>query len=101
MTIKQTAVMSRDYTVFRGLDASREHSWFFLNKSGSKWGGEVCIELENFKRGWDPENKERGEVMWRADFTDMPRFEQQLRQPRMPVAAMGFNGKDRSPSRAL
>ena len=36
----------------RGTDTAREHSWFFLNKSGSKWGGEVCIELENFKRGY-------------------------------------------------
>jgi hypothetical protein len=87
VSIKQTGWLSRDYTVYTNpeqvLDGSNcftDFSWFFLNKSGKR-GGEVCVELENFVRGWDRDNVKRGQPLWRVDFVDKPAFWQNVRQP--------------------
>lgn len=93
VTIAQTEALSRDYTAYRGNSQLLQDSWFFLNKSGSKWGGQVCIELENFLRiNPDPKLKDKGQVLWRADFNDSPRFQQQMRNPGQQLYQMAFRG---------
>lgn len=92
VTIEQTAILSRDYTVYMGQNIDRNASWFFLNKSGSHWGGQVCIELENFVRGLVENDKNKGQVLWRADFIDDPTYQQQLRVSNQNLFEMRFNG---------
>ena len=80
VTIEQAATASRDYLAYRGFASAcedRNNRWFFLNKSGSKWGGNVKMEVENFVRGLDPEDENKGQVLWRSDFRDQPHFQQQ------------------------
>ena len=96
VTIKQTAWLSRDYTVYsnpeqrtKGENCIRHNSWFFLNKSGDR-GGKVCVELENFVRGKDPNNAKRGQLLWRADFTERPHFWQNVREPGSPAGDFPF-----------
>ena len=96
VTIKQTAWLSRDYTVYsnpeqhtKGENCIRDNSWFFLNKSGDR-GGKVCVELENFVRGKDPNNAKRGQLLWRADFTERPHFWQNVREPGSPAGDFPF-----------
>ena len=91
-TIKQAAFASRDYVAYRGTDTENDaNKWYFLNKSGSKWGGDVCIEVENFVR-IDPDDKDKGQILWRADFRDNPSFQQQIRNAGMSLFQMQFNG---------
>ena len=85
-TIKQAAFASRDYVAYRGTDTENDaNKWYFLNKSGSKWGGDVCIEVENFVR-IDPDDKDKGQILWRADFRDNPSFQQQIRNAGMSLS---------------
>ena len=73
--------MSRDYQAFRGPDEPvEENRWLFLNKSGSTWGGECKIAVENFIRE-NPDNPKLGQILWEADFIDSPYFQQYLRDP--------------------
>ena len=73
--------MSRDYEV---LDAKRldekgkPKRWLFLNKSGSKWGGDCKIALENYIR-INTEKPKEGQILWEVDFHDDPYFQQYLR----------------------
>ena len=91
-TIKQAAFASRDYVAYRGTNTEDDAGkWYFLNKSGSKWGGDVCIEVENFVR-IDPDDKDKGQILWRADFRDNPSFQQQIRNAGMSLFQMQFNG---------
>ena len=87
-TVKRTAIGARDYTAYKGNKPKPElpDSWYFLNKSGSKWGGNVCIEVENFVRGLVEGDPDKGQVMWRADVRDAPIFQQQLRSMGSPYA---------------
>merc|ERR1719491_803215 len=100
VTIKQAAMRSRDYIAYRGISAhsprssteERNERWLFLNKSGSKWGGDVTIEVENFVRGEDPADEDKGMVLWRSDFRDDPQFQQQLRNVNQSMATFAFTG---------
>ena len=57
---------SRDYQAFRGLDDPvEENRWLFLNKSGSTFGGDCVIAIENFVRVKEDKPKE-GEILWKA-----------------------------------
>ena len=77
----------------RGLGTEdRNERWFFLNKSGSKWGGNVQMEVENFVRGLDPNDENKGQVLWRSDFIDQPFFQQQLRDVGGSMLQFAFTG---------
>ena len=93
-TIKKCGMFSRDYEAYRGPQASDQTRWLFLNKAGSKWGGECCIDVENYIRGGVPENLKKGQILWRAEFKDTPHFKQQLVTFGNPVTNlfMGFMG---------
>ena len=79
--------LSRDYQAFRGLDdPAEENRWLFLNKSGSSWGGNCKIAVENFVRGGNPDAPEEGEILWEADFIDDPYFQQYMRDPQVRSA---------------
>jgi len=95
VTIEQAATASRDYLAYRGFASAcedRNNRWFFLNKSGSKWGGNVKMEVENFVRGLDPEDENKGQVLWRSDFRDQPHFQQQLRNVNQSMMEFAFTG---------
>jgi len=93
VTIDQAAIASRDYLAYRGLGTEdRNERWFFLNKSGSKWGGNVQMEVENFVRGLDPNDENKGQVLWRSDFIDQPFFQQQLRDVGGSMLQFAFTG---------
>ena len=51
----------------------------------------MCIEVENFVR-IDPDDKDKGQILWRADFRDNPSFQQQIRNAGMSLFQMQFNG---------
>ena len=71
--------LARDYEVLKGTPQTDEEKkasrWLFLNKSGSKWGGQCTIALENYIRT-KPDKPKEGEILWKADFKDDPYFQQ-------------------------
>jgi len=72
---------SRDCQAFKGLgEAEEANRWLFLNKSGSTWGGNCKMAVENFIRE-KPDNPKEGQILWEADFVDSPYFQQYLRVP--------------------
>ena len=72
---------SRDYQAFRGLgDPEESNRWLFLNKTGSTFGGDCTIALENFIREKEDKPKE-GQILWEASFVDTPYFQQYIRNP--------------------
>ena len=82
---------SRDYQAFRGLDDPvEENRWLFLNKSGSTFGGDCVIAIENFVRVKEDKPKE-GEILWKAEFVDTPYFQQYLRNPAQAGIEMMMN----------
>ena len=75
------AGMSRDCEAHKGLGPpTEENRWLFLNKSGSTWGGECKMAIENYIREKEDKPKE-GQILWEADFIDTPYFQQYLRVP--------------------
>ena len=40
----------------------------------------------------DPDDKDKGQILWRADFRDNPSFQQQIRNAGMSLFQMQFNG---------
>ena len=56
------------------VDAKKK--WFLIYKTGSLWGGDCVVTLENFERGGNPEKPQEGKVKWTANFDGSPDFEQ-------------------------
>jgi len=82
---------SRDSQAYRGLeDPTEENRWLFLNKTGSTWGGECQIAIENFIRD-NPDDPKQGQILWEASFVDSPYFQQYLRVPESAAFGVMFN----------
>jgi len=80
--IDSVGMMSSDYQVWQGENTTDEEMrWFFLNKTGSVWSGAAVIDLENFKRGGNSEQPNKGEVLYSAKFEGSPQFERQYKSP--------------------
>ena len=91
--------LSRDYQAFKGLDdPAEENRWLFLNKTGSTFGGNCKIAIENFIRE-NPDDPKLGQILWEADFIDSPYFQQYLRVPESAAFGVMVRGA-RRPSRA-
>jgi hypothetical protein len=81
-SIGRVGMLSSDYVAYQGPDNSiEERKWFFINKTGSIFGGVCEIHLENFIRGKIPDAPEKGEVLWKATFDSTPRFERHYKSP--------------------
>lgn len=88
---------SRDYAIYQGstLPPNKEEKtqkmWLWFNKSDS--GPKVKIELENFNRG-QKEDKNIGECLWGAEFTDKLKFDYKQKVKGQPwqQAALRFAG---------
>lgn len=74
---------SRDYAIYKGdrMPESKEERvqqmWMWFNKTIIN-SNKSIIDLENFRRGLLGESKElkdKGQTLWRATFSDRPRFE--------------------------
>jgi hypothetical protein len=63
-----------DFIAYRGTTTSPTSQWFFINVTGSLFGGDATIDLENFKRGGNPEYPKKGEILWKAQFDSKPSF---------------------------
>ena len=47
---------AKDYVAYQGEDTSDDtKKWQFVNKSGSMFGGDAIIDIENFVRGGNPD----------------------------------------------
>lgn len=55
---------------------AEDKKWLFINKTGSFWGGDCVVDVENFVRGENPEKPNQGQVSWRAKFKEKPQFDQ-------------------------
>jgi len=72
-------MMSKDWDAYKGEEAaSIDQKWLFLNKEGNGgWfsGADYMeLDLENFKRGSDPDNPKKGEVLWKCTYNPKPGF---------------------------
>ena len=48
-SLKSAGMMSSDYIAYQGEETSdKEKKWFFVNKTGSMWGGDAVIEKIGF-----------------------------------------------------
>lgn len=56
-----------------GMDLPKEKIWLWFNKSNT--GGIAKIDLENFIRGQDPNNMNKGQVLWYASFVDRLQYQ--------------------------
>lgn len=69
--------------------------WLWFNKSDTN-SGRVKIDLENFNRG-QKEDKDAGEILWSAEFTDRPRFEYHSKVKDEPWSVNPFRGFSADP----
>ena len=81
-SLKSAGMMSSDYIAYQGEETSdKEKKWFFVNKTGSMWGGDAVIEIENFVRGGNPEKPNQGEISYRCAFDSSPNFQKHFKAP--------------------
>ena len=81
-SLKSAGMMSKDYLAYQGESTDdKEKKWFFINKSGSLWGGDAKIDVENFVRGGNAEKPDQGEISWHCDFDSSPTFEKNYKAP--------------------
>ena len=81
-SLKSAGMLSSDYLAYKGDSTDdKEKRWFFVNKTGSMWGGDAIIEIENFVRGGNAEKPKQGEVSWVCDFNSSPTFQKQHMPP--------------------
>ena len=81
-SIKSAGMMSSDYLAYQGESTDdNEKKWQFINKSGSFWGGDAVIEIENFVRGGNEEKPDQGQISWRCAFNSTPSFEKHFKAP--------------------
>ena len=81
--VQKKNMFSNDYNVFKGDQPSEDQRYLWMNKEGSWTSGRAYINIENFhlKTDGEPSNANdegRGQILWRADFTDKPHFEQHV-----------------------
>lgn len=70
--------MSSEYIVYQGEQADEAAKWLLLSKNGSTFERATTIELENFVRGSNPEDRKKGELLWACALGDKPEFKQLL-----------------------
>ena len=67
-----------DFVAYQGVglavSSDPSKKWFFVNKTGTFWGGDCVVDIENFTRGTDPKNPKQGQVLCRAAFDGTPDF---------------------------
>ncbi len=73
---------SRDFGIWyenrpKDSDEQKDNIWLWFNKSNVEGGKkrQVQVDLENFKRPEDGENKDKGKVLYTALFSDSPSFQ--------------------------
>jgi len=79
------SMWGRDYGVWKdklpsGSDERQKTIWLWFNKSDNG-PNKATIDLENFVRGHDEANKDKGKVLYKADVVEKPFFQVQHRQP--------------------
>mmetsp|Transcript_38735 Transcript_38735/g.124174 ORF Transcript_38735/g.124174 Transcript_38735/m.124174 type:complete len:141 (+) Transcript_38735:59-481(+) len=80
-TLKSAGMLSSDFVAFKGEAVDPQLKWFFVNKTGSFWGGGACtVDMENFVRGGNPDKPKQGQVLWSATFDESPTFDQRLKR---------------------
>ncbi len=81
-TLKSMGMMSSDYIAYQGEDTDdAEKRWQFVNKTGSLFGGDAVIAIENFVRGGNPDKPSEGEIGWTCKFNSTPKFQKQFKSP--------------------
>merc|ERR1711916_180201 len=86
-TLKSAGMLSSDYLAYKGESADDDQArWFFVNKTGTFWGGDAIVEIENFVRGNNEEKPNQGEILWTAKFNDKPQFQQHLKEKSSPFS---------------
>ena len=90
---RRIGMFGRDFSVHKDAypqdkEEIKEKMWMWLNKSD---GG--VIDLENFERGWNESNPNKGKVLYSAVVTERPHFEQFQRLAHSSIRDrfMGFN----------
>ena len=81
--IQSCGMFSQDYNVFHGQVADESARQLWMNKEGSWYSGQAYIDIENFHLTTmgapnNPDDEKRGQVMWHAEFTDRPHFQQHV-----------------------
>lgn len=79
------SMWGRDYGVWKeklpsGSDERKNTIWLWFNKSDNG-PNKAIIDLENFVRGHDETNKDKGKVLYKAEVVEKPYFQVQHRQP--------------------
>jgi len=81
-SLKKAGMMSKDYIAYKGEETENDaDKWFFVNKTGSMWGGDCVVDIENFLRGGNPEKPNQGQISWHAEFNSTPEFQKQHKAP--------------------
>ncbi len=79
------SLWGRDYGVWKdklpsSSDERQNTIWLWFNKSDNG-PNKAIIDLENFVRGHDANNKDKGKVLYKAEVLEKPYFQVQHRQP--------------------
>ena len=77
--------IGRDYAVYdtkipESSEGKVQAMWLWLNKSNGSVANTATIDLENFTRT-NPADEKKGQVLWRATITEVPKFDSFCRPP--------------------
>ena len=62
-SLLKSGMFGGDYVAYKDEGTDDEtKKWQFVNKTGSIWGGDAVIDIENFVRGGNPDKPKQGEV---------------------------------------
>mmetsp|Transcript_4504 Transcript_4504/g.6079 ORF Transcript_4504/g.6079 Transcript_4504/m.6079 type:complete len:289 (+) Transcript_4504:142-1008(+) len=73
---KSCSMFNSDYEVFRDF-VDKKNRWLFLNKVGKRFSSEAKVQLENYIRGTNPEEKKEGQILWSVKYDENPEYKQE------------------------